>query len=117
MCPNVNVGHGCAGMLGRVGQRLGDDVAGRDLDRLGQPRCNLQVELDRNGGATGERLDGRAQATLGEDEGVNPAGEPPQILQGTRQTVGNPSQPYPQLGQLPRVPPPPRYEGPLDRFG
>src|ERR671934_1686736 len=51
--PHVDVGDRRLRVLGGVGQRLGDDVVGGDLDRLGQPRLDVHVELDRDHGAAG----------------------------------------------------------------
>ena len=39
---------GGVGVLDGVGQRLGDDVVGADLDLLGQPVLHAHVELDRD---------------------------------------------------------------------
>jgi hypothetical protein len=38
------------GVLGRVGQRLRDDVVGGELNRLGQPPVDADVEADGDGG-------------------------------------------------------------------
>ncbi len=53
-------------VLDDVRQRLGDDVVGGRLDRLGQPLGQLEVELDGERRAGGEHLERRAQAALGE---------------------------------------------------
>ena len=69
------------GVLGGVGQRLGDDVVGGDLDLLGQPLLDAHVELDRDRRAAGERLERRAQPALGEDRRVDAAGDLAQLVQ------------------------------------
>jgi len=46
--PRRDVDVGRVGVFGGVGQRLRDDVVGRDLDRLGQPLGDVHVECDRN---------------------------------------------------------------------
>ena len=48
---------GGGGVLGGVGQRLGDDVVGGELDRIGQPTVEVDVKADGDGGAAGQRLD------------------------------------------------------------
>ena len=41
------------GVLGRVGQCFGDDVVGADLNLIGQPFVDAQLELNRNWRAAG----------------------------------------------------------------
>ena len=81
---DLDVDDGGVGVLGHVGQRLGDDVVGGDLDRLGQPPVGPHVELDRDGGAAGQRLERRTQAAFGEDRRVDAAGELAQLVQRAR---------------------------------
>ena len=50
------------GVLGRVGQRLGDDEVGGVLDRRRRPVVDLGVDRDLRAGAVGQRLDRRLQA-------------------------------------------------------
>jgi hypothetical protein len=69
------------GVLGGVGQRLGDDVVGRHLDRLSQPCRDLHLQLDRDGGAAGQRLERRREAAFGQDGRVDAARQLPQVLQ------------------------------------
>ncbi|GAA3040486.1 hypothetical protein GCM10010464_00020 [Pseudonocardia yunnanensis] len=69
------------GVLGRVGQRLGDQVVGGDLDLLGQPAIEADVEFDRDGAAAGEGLERGGQAAAGEDRRVDAAGELAQLVQ------------------------------------
>src|SRR6187399_2244553 len=92
-------------VLGGVGQRLGDDVVRGDLDWLGQAPLDVKIELDWNGRATGERLDGGTQAAIGEDRGMDTAGKLPKLLQGTREVVSDPCDLRAQLGH------PRRYRG------
>jgi hypothetical protein len=51
-------------VLGRVRERLGDDVIRRHFDRLRQPRNASHLELDRDRGPPGQRLQGRPQEQL-----------------------------------------------------
>ena len=55
-----------ARMLGRVGQRLGDDVVGADLHPIGQPFLEAQVELNRDRRAAGNCPQRRAETALGQ---------------------------------------------------
>ncbi|MDQ1386118.1 MAG: hypothetical protein QOG65_3497 [Actinomycetota bacterium] len=43
----LDVHHGRVGMFGGVGHRFRHHVIRRDLDRLGQPPINVDIELDR----------------------------------------------------------------------
>ena len=70
-----------AGMLGRVGQRFGDDKVGRDLDRLRETARGAHVEFDRDRGAAGECFQRRPQSAFGEDGRVNAACELAQIIE------------------------------------
>jgi hypothetical protein len=70
-----------ARVLGHLGQRLGDDEVGGDLDRVGQPPVQPDVEADGDGGAAGQHLERRVQAAVGEDGGVDPAGDLAQLVQ------------------------------------
>jgi len=68
-------------VLGRVGQRFGDDVVGADLDRLGEPSAGTYLEADRDRGAAGERLEGGVEATVGQDREVDAARGLAQLVQ------------------------------------
>src|SRR6266508_1389291 len=68
---DLDMGGRGVGVLGGVGQRLGDDVVRGDLDLLGQPRLDVHVELDRDGGAAGQRLQRGTEAALGQDRRVD----------------------------------------------
>jgi hypothetical protein len=46
---------GGSGVLRGVGQRLGHNVVGRDLDRLGEPGLRRGVEFDGDRRAAGQR--------------------------------------------------------------
>ena len=50
-------------------------------DRFGQLPLHLDVEVNGDGGAAGERLQRRAQAALGQDGRVQAAGDLAQVLQ------------------------------------
>ena len=47
------------------------------------------VKLDRDGAAAGERLQGRANPSLGQDRRVDATCELPQLVLGIRQTLGH----------------------------
>ena len=89
-------------MLGRVGQRLRDDIVRADFDPLGQPPFYLHLEVDRDRGAAGERLQGRAETALGQDRGVNPASVLAQFIERTGQPGGHPAEFGAQLAELRR---------------
>jgi hypothetical protein len=78
---DVHSGRLC--VLGGVGKCLGHHVVRRDLDMLGQPGRDLQVELHRDDRPTGERLERRLQATLGQNRRVDTAGCFSQLLKRT----------------------------------
>ena len=69
-------------MFGSVGQRLGDQEVGGDLDRLGEPSIGPDVQANRNGAAAGECFERRGQAAFDEDGRVDAAGELAQLVQG-----------------------------------
>jgi hypothetical protein len=54
------------GVLGGVGERLGDYVVRRDLDLFGQPRRDVHTELHRDDRAAGEGLERARKATVQE---------------------------------------------------
>ena len=68
-------------MPGHVGQRLGGDVVGADLDRLRQPLFGCYPQVDGDGGAAGECLERGAEAALGQDRRVDAAGGLTQVLE------------------------------------
>jgi hypothetical protein len=90
------------GVLGRVGERLGDDVVARHLDRLGEPRPDVHLQLDREDRAAGECLERRPEAAFGQDGRVDAARQLAQLLKGAGQAVGDPGQLRPELGPLGR---------------
>ena len=76
--------HGDVGgvcVLGDVGDRLGDEVVGRGLDGLGQAFVGHVVDLDRQRRAVRERREGGGQAAVGEDRGMDAAGQLAQLLE------------------------------------
>jgi hypothetical protein len=85
--PDGHRGRVRVGVLGDVGQRLGDHEVGRGLDRLGQPLARDLDDLDRQRRAHGERLDGGLQPAVGEHGRVDPAGELAQLLERTRELL------------------------------
>ena len=50
-----------AGMLGGIGQRLGHHVVGGDLDLVWRPTRDLDVQVNRDGAAAGQRPQRRAK--------------------------------------------------------
>ena len=88
------------GVLGGVGERLGDDVVGRDLDLLRQAAPEVDGQLDGYGRTAGQRLDRRRQAAFGQDSGVDAAGGLPELVQRGGQTLRHPAEPGPQPGQV-----------------
>ena len=78
------------GVLGDVGQRLADDVVGGGLDRAGEAVLELDVELDRQRRAVGDRADGGLEAALGQHRGVDAAGELAQLLQRVGELLAGP---------------------------
>src|ERR1700758_5102003 len=61
---DVDADGGGAGVLGRVGQRLSDDVVGADLYRLRQPAFLGHPQINADRGAAGEHLEGGMEAAL-----------------------------------------------------
>jgi hypothetical protein len=66
---------GGVGVFGGVGQRLGDGVVRAGLDRLGQPRIDVHVQLDRERCAAGQGAQGRTQPAGGQDRRVDAVGD------------------------------------------
>jgi hypothetical protein len=59
-------------VLGHVGEQLGDDVVGSDLDPLGQTPLGAYVELDRDRGAACECVQRRREAALRQHGWMDP---------------------------------------------
>ena len=101
-----------ARVLGRVRQRLRDDVVGRHLDRTPAAAHRSHVELDRNRRPVRERLERRAEPALGEDRRMEPECDLPQSVEGCREPFGDVGQLVSMLAQLLRhgspAPPAPR---------
>src|SRR5205807_5722046 len=83
----LHVDDGCVRVLRRVGQRLGHDVVGGDLYRLGQPADLVDVQHGRQTGAPGERAERRAQATLGQDRRMDTAGDLAELVEDADELV------------------------------
>src|ERR1700758_5132949 len=64
---DVDADGGGAGVLGRVGQRLSDDVVGADLYRLRQPAFLGHPQINADRGAAGGRPWGGVGGALGPD--------------------------------------------------
>ena len=74
-------------MLVDVRERLGNDVVGGRLDRLGKRAIGHRDEVDRHGRAQRERVERGDEAALGEHGRVKAARELPQLLQPGRELV------------------------------
>jgi hypothetical protein len=85
---HLDIGAGGAGVLGGVGECLGDGVVGGGLDRFGQPPVDLDVELDRDGGSAGQCFECGGQAAVGQDGRVQAAGNLAQVFQYAVQPRG-----------------------------
>jgi hypothetical protein len=82
----TDLDEGGPGMLGRVGERLGDHVVRRDLDRLVEPVRDLQLESDCRRCAPGERTKRGSEAAFREDGGVKATGELSELVENVRET-------------------------------
>ena len=78
---------GRVGVLERVGQRLGDQVVDRRLDRPGQPALGQRVDAQRQRRARGQRRQRVAEAVLGQPGRVQPAHELAQLVAGQRRLL------------------------------
>ena len=82
-----DLGTARAGMLGDVGERLGDDVVGCRLDRSRQSLGQPDVDLDRQVHPEHELVDRLPEAALGQDPGVDSLAELSQLLERARQPI------------------------------
>ena len=83
-------------MLSRVGQRLGNYVVRRHLHRRRIPGASLDVQLDRNRGAPGQRAQRRPEAALGQDRGVDSARYLAELILNRGQLVGDSTDAVPE---------------------
>jgi hypothetical protein len=67
-------------MLAALARAFGRDEVRRHLDRLREPHVVRDVEVDRNRGTVGERLQRRAETALREDRRMDPTRDLLQIL-------------------------------------
>src|SRR5215469_16467816 len=88
----MDVGGVGAGVLGGVGECLGDGVVGGDLHWLRRPTRYLDVDADWDGGPAGQRSDCRGQAALGQDGRMQAAGNLAQFVEDVVQPGGYPVQ-------------------------
>ena len=84
-----------AGVLGRVRERLRDDVVGRHLDRLRQAAVGATSSSTRNRRAARERLQRRLEPALGEDRRMDPERDLAEVVERVREPVDD-------VGQLAR---------------
>ena len=85
-------------VLDDVRDRLGDDVVGGGLDRLGQPLVE-QGQLDRQGRPRREPLERGVEAAVGQHRRVDPARELAQLLERVGELLA-----APRRGSPPRPP-------------
>ncbi len=97
-CLGLDLSHRRLGVLGRVGECLGDDVVRGHLDRLGQPSPDVDLQLDRDGGAAGQGLERRPKPALGQDGWMDAARQLLELGQCLPQPVRDPLQLPAQLG-------------------
>jgi hypothetical protein len=76
-------------VLDRIRERLGDHVVHRDLDGLGQPALDVDIELDRYRRTAAQRPERRDQAPLRQDRGVNAVGDLSQLFEDAGQLLGH----------------------------
>ena len=74
-------------VLGDVRHRLRDDVVRGRLDRPGEALVRHLGDLDGHRRAGGQRLDRRAQAAVGQDGGMDPAGQLAQLVEALGELV------------------------------
>ena len=89
-------------MLGRVGQRLGDDVVGADLHPIGQPFLEAQVELNRDRRAAGNCPQRRAETALGQQCRMNAPGQITQLFQRPAGLLDGMVESHPKLPRIRR---------------
>ena len=68
-------------VLGDVRDRLGDDVVRRRLDRRRQPLVRERVDSTGSGARAASGVQRRAEPALGEDDGVDAAGQLAQLVE------------------------------------
>ncbi|MEN3263928.1 MAG: hypothetical protein V7646_822 [Pseudonocardia sp.] len=85
------VGVGGVGVFGGVGECLGHDEVGGHLDRVRGAGVGSDVEFHRERGAAGQAAQGRAEPALGQDRGVDAAGDLAQLLDRPGELVGDPT--------------------------
>ena len=93
ICHNPHIHHGGTGMFGGVSQCLGHRVVRGELDLLGQPAFDCDLEYDRERRSAGQRLECRTLSAVGQYLRMDAAGDLEQILQHAGQSVRNAVQP------------------------
>jgi len=67
MRPSSGAPFGPVPAIGRTRECFGGDVVCRHLDGLGEPAVEVEVEVYRDGGTAGQRIECGPQAALGQD--------------------------------------------------
>jgi hypothetical protein len=88
----VDLYHRGIRVLGGIGEGLGDDVVRGDFNVLREPRFSPHIELDGNGAPARERLQRRAEASLGQDRRMDAARHFPQIVLDAGESLGDAGQ-------------------------
>jgi hypothetical protein len=91
------------GVLGRVRQRLGDDVVRGRFDVLRQPRLDRDVKLDGDGRTAGEHLEGRFETSPRQDCGMEAARELAEVVENAVKPFSNPRQSRAEIMALDQV--------------
>src|SRR6266536_3555317 len=74
-------------VFGDVGQGLRSDEVRSGFDGRRESRGRQRLDLDRQRGPPRERLHGRAESLLGQDGGVDPAGQSAKLIKGLSNLV------------------------------
>src|SRR5262245_49908307 len=89
----VDAGDRSAGVLGGIGERLGDDIIGSDLDRRRETRLDFHVNLDGECGTASKHLERWSESSLRQDRWVDAARNLSELFQRLAQPVRDPVKP------------------------
>jgi hypothetical protein len=99
---NQNVNQRGVRILGRVRQRLRDDVVRGQLNLLGQTRVDAHLQLNRDRRTAGKRLERRLESILGQDRRMNPMRDLAQLIEQVRVFVDDTGELCAELHELRR---------------